>query len=1069
MTHPIIRTVTLLFACALSVSGMAAPVDRATALRQAKRFLSGKGITLTGQQPSFAAPKRAGTPGKTSDYYIFNADNGKGFVVVSGDDRTPAVLGYSLNGSLDLNHLPYTIKGWLQGYQDEIGYLDSMKVTTASAKAGMRRAAAARETRKPISALLTTRWNQDEPYWNSCPVFGDLRGYTGCVATAMAQVMYHHRANSVKATTKEIPSYTYRFNSVYYYRENAVPAGTAIDWDNMLDDYSRTQATDIQKKAVADFIHICGDAVQMMYSPFASGAYDQEVAKAMVNYFGYDASTAFVQRADYTMENWNRIIYNELKNNRPVVYGGMSTASSSGHCFVIDGYDGDEYFHVNWGWGGVGDGYFLLTSLLPDETGIGAGEVAGGFQYYQDAIINAQPSVGGEYTDIPLYISGLTLLKDGKIATGFGNPGLYENKFTVGFGTVDEAGNVTPLATTECKIGTSYLYEVLYQDTFDLKNNLTAPGTYHIVPISHDSNHDKWIISWDNYNRHYIKAVVADDGTITMTTMQPAYDLECEMFRVGGTMSAIQGHSMTATIRNKGISFDGHIHFFIFSNGHRVYQDSVYVGIQQGGTQTMSTAFLPADTGSYTAAVATDIEGKNILRTVDFKIIDEEKYNYDDAFLVKNINVRGLSENNPGRDEGSMLWTVYGDSISGGMTLYATKSMKRATPLIVLQRKTGGTWTPVDSTQQAMQTIQENQDYFTDFNFTHLEAGIYKLTIKYQHWTDSTFTWITDWVGDFDHFQLGYGVTTYKARGHKENLFTGTFTVPNDVLAADLRGCKAADVKPNNNPNTVYIVREDDDYSSLNGKNVVIFKQDENCVANTINVDDDHDFYTPVSFTAKEAYYTRLFNDNGTYSTLMLPFAPNRITNSNTVMPIGGNSVNAITITEFSGNNDTKSVFTAVGANGVESNLPYLIKMDNVRGKSLTFSATNAAFTASPKRSGIRSESYKFTGVLATDTIYNAYTLSADGMHFDFHAMTVAHPFRGYFFGYDQVSTDGINFAPITINNGKVNAINGMTINDNNDKTVYNLQGQKLGTMDSRQMLKQGTVYVVKGKKFISK
>lgn len=1021
----------------------AAPVDPATAFTEAQSFLAGKGITLSKHPAEVKSPRYDGSQTGTADYYVFNADNDKGFVVVSGDDRTPKILGYGLSGSLDASRLPHSIKSWLQGYCDEIRYLDSMNVTTAKAKAYMKSSAKSSTVRKPIAPLLITRWNQDEPYWNSCPVFNGLRGYTGCVATAMAQVLYHHRDRSVKATIREIPAYEYRFNSTFYYTERKVPAGTPIDWDNMLPDYSKVQATAEQKKAVADFMHLCGDAVKMMYSPFASGAYDQEVAKAMVNYFGYDSSTAFLQRADYTMEAWNRIIYNELSNNRPVVYGGMSAASTAGgHCFVIDGYDGDEYFHVNWGWGGMGDGYFLLTSLLPDEVGIGAGEVAGGYQYYQDAIINARPSVGGDYADIPLYVSGLSLLKDGKIATGFGNAGLYENKFTIGFGSIDNDGNVTPLATTDCKIGTSYVEEVLYRDTFDLKSHLTVPGTYRIVPISHNSNNTRWNICWDNYDRHYIKAVVADDGSITMTTLQPVFDLECEKLRVGGTLSAIQGHSLTATIRNKGISFDGHIHFIIYSEGHRLYQDSVYVGIQQGGTETMSVVFLPVDTGSYTATVCSDIEGKNVLRSVNFKIVDVEKYDNSNAFLVSNITLRGLSENNPRRHEGAMLFTIYGDSISGGITLHARKSMDKATPLIVLQKKTGNIWTPVDSTEQAMENIREDKTYFRDFNFTHLDPGIYKFTIKYQHWSDSTFTWITDWAGDFDHYQLGSGVTQYKARSHEEQMFTGSYTIPDDILAADLRGCKSADIRPNSNPNTIYIVSENDKAATLAGKNVVVCNPDGSFTAQAIHISDSHSFYTPVSFTARTASYTRTFSEGGTWTTLQLPFAPTRATAGSTVRPIGGTQGNALNIYEFSGNNDRQAVFSPTNENSMEADLPYILRTDNVRGQTVSFTASNAAFTASPNRSGVRSENYKFTGTLAADTLYNVFTLSADGTQFDFQSKLVSRPFRACFFGYGEVAdTENAVFRPIVISAGTVSTGISSVATKAAPDVIYDLKG----------------------------
>lgn len=1060
MTYKITRTTTLLFACSISISAMAAPVDQATAFRQAQSFLSGKGLTLTKQRPVFAAPKKTGTAKNASDYYIFNADNGKGFAVISGDDRTPQVLGYGLEGTLDASNLPVNIKEWLQEYQRQISYLDSTNVTTTRAKA--MRAANRSEVRQPIPALLTTKWNQDEPYWNSCPVFGDLRGYTGCVATAMAQVMYHHRIKSVKKTTQTIPGYDYRFNSTYYYHENAVPAGTAIDWDNMLPDYSKVQATDVQKKAVADFIHLCGDAVKMMYSPFASGAYDQEVAKAMVNYFDYDPSTAFLQRADYTMENWNRIIYNELKNNRPVVYGGMSAASTAGgHCFVIDGYDGDEYYHVNWGWGGMGDGYFLLTSLLPDETGIGAGEVAGGYQYYQDAIINAQPRVGGEYSDIPLYIKGLTLEKDAVIKADFGNPGLYENKYTVGWGIIDNNGTITPLATEDCAIGTSYVTEITHPTTLSLKEHLTTPGTYHIVPISHDSRNTRWNICWDNYKQHYIQAVVGNDGSIAMTVVQPVYELTCEKLRVGGTLSAIQGHSLTATIRNRGISFDGHIHFMISSDGYRVYQDSVYVGIQQGKEATMSIGFLPVDKGSYTATVCTDIEGKNVLRKIDFKIVDEEKYDEQIPLLVSNINVRGLSENNPSRHEGAMLFTVFGDSISGGITLYSRRTLDKAVPMVVLQKQTASGWTPVDSTVQAFENIKQDQSYFRDYNFTHLEPAIYKMTLKLKHWSDSISNYVTDWTGDFDHYRLAKGATLYSVNGHQEQIIEGKYTVPENILAVDLRGCKAADITPNSNPNTIYIVRERDNTANLSGKNIVIYHENETYSAKNITLSDDHGYYSPVTFKAENVTYSRQFNDGGTWTTMQLPFTPTAVS--------GGTGLGSLNVAQFVGDIEQQAVFSSVSGEGLTANLPYLVRLDNIKGQRLTFSAENTTLESSPKRNGVRSERFKFTGMLATDTLYNVYTLSNAGTQFDFTPTTVAKPFRGYFMGYDMVDGNSLAQRPIVIStkDQTPTSISLTTKSFSADEPVYNLSGQKVGTTSTLQSLEKGAVYIVKGKVFV--
>ena len=218
------------------------------------------------------------------------------------------------------------------------------------------------------------------------------RSVTGCVATAMAQILYYHRAKSVTETQAEIPAYQAWADKPYngqYLQVEAVPANSPIDWDNMLDTYSGS-ATAKQKKAVADLMWYCGASVQMGYTNSSSGANSWRVGEALPKYFGYGESVKYhwFENEGYTEIQWDAMIYNEVANSRPVYLSGAN--GSGGHAFVCDGYDGNLCYHINWGWGGGGpDGYYLLSSLNPGSQGIGGSD--GGYSQQRECVIGIEP------------------------------------------------------------------------------------------------------------------------------------------------------------------------------------------------------------------------------------------------------------------------------------------------------------------------------------------------------------------------------------------------------------------------------------------------------------------------------------------------------------------------------------------------------------------------------------------------------------------------------------------------------------------------------------------------------
>lgn len=308
--------------------------------------------------------------------YVF--DTRSGYMVVSADDVAAPLLGYADEGSFDAANIPDNLRYWLESYASEIAWARDNGVEPA-------RSRASRADRAPIAPLVKTQWNQGSPYNNYCPIYNGSRSVTGCVATAMTQVMKYYNypakgTGSHSYTTKTLKiSQSMDFSS------------TSFRWTSMADSYGSFSSTS-QKNAVATLMHACGVSVDMDYTPNESGAPSMNVASALANYFGYDKGVRYLMRDYYGMAEWEELVYNQLVEFGPVQYSGSNT--SAGHSFVCDGYSADGYFHFNWGWGGMSDGYFLLTALDPTSQGIG-GSTAG-YNSGQDIIANVATSGEGK-------------------------------------------------------------------------------------------------------------------------------------------------------------------------------------------------------------------------------------------------------------------------------------------------------------------------------------------------------------------------------------------------------------------------------------------------------------------------------------------------------------------------------------------------------------------------------------------------------------------------------------------------------------------------------------------------
>ena len=350
-------TIFLALSLVVAMPMMAERVTPETARKVATTFLNNNGAKTT-QLTDLS--KEAGF----QNLYIFTAE--QGFVVMSADDCVQPILGYSLTGKFVAEDMPENVAWWLQGYNDEIQYATDKKNNASAEVAQQWKDLVAgksevSQAEAAVGPLIQTSWGQDYPFNKFCP--GGKA--TGCVATAMAQIMKYWNYPTTGFTSHSYIPTTHP----EYGEQTAVFGETTYDWNNMilsyLNEYDETQGN-----AVATLMYHCGVSVDMNYGEDGnqSGAITADVAHALTSYFNYSQTVQCIELADYVdqngdpdLEQWESILRAELDAHRPVQYKGRK--SSGGHSFICDGYNTDGKFHFNWGWSGNDDGWFTIMGI----------------------------------------------------------------------------------------------------------------------------------------------------------------------------------------------------------------------------------------------------------------------------------------------------------------------------------------------------------------------------------------------------------------------------------------------------------------------------------------------------------------------------------------------------------------------------------------------------------------------------------------------------------------------------------------------------------------------------------
>ena len=1008
----------------LAATAIAAPITQNQAQQAAVSFLSkhhpGK---VTQLKP--VNNHKFKSSGANASFYIFNATGNQGFVIVSGDDRTTPVLGYVDNGNFDPNNIPANMKAWLEGYEEQISMLDEMGIT-----ATYNESFTVRPTRNSISPMITSHWDQGAPYWEHCPEFmdidenGDTVGelaYTGCVAVSMSQILNYYK--SPLRCTQIIPSYlvTYYWQEEYGAFDTEPLDPIFFDWDNMRDNYTGAE-TQAEKDAVAWLMLYAGCAAQMQYGVNASSTSDPYIPTALNEYFNYDAK--LVYRSDYEQAEWEDMIYNELVEGRPLIYNGRA-GSGGGHSFVCDGYAYGDLFHINWGWGGLGDGYFVLSVLNPYAGGIGSTTSLEGYNIDQTAVIGIQPGYSGTPVEVDHRLTVFNMYYTGTSSFERSDDGNFKlnkrryikvtgedhiddgTKYLRGIALYDSNDNfIDIIAQTYYAAG----YLSITDSWPDTQSSVTYPfgnglpnGSYKIKPVCSLPGTNEWQPMIES-DRFYVEATINGDW-VTMTN-HPIVNLQSMNFEFTGGEKVGLAEQCHVTVKNNSADrFSGKLYLYVDNEQFDEYSEFTTVveaEIPAGGTKVITFNFTPKNAGTKSAHLSiydTSSWNPGIPGTGSVNIAGSVTYPMN---LSVDINALNADENMNIYDSHIKFKVdVTNNNTEGEYNRYILA------PLFIVDENNHGTMVTYLS-RNVVIPAGETQTFY--FEFDNLAFGsVYALNIFGRNENEQTTNLVPP--GGSKFYTINRGMVVWDGNGNRVGYkpYNG-IRVPDNAAAVSLEGLNLTSLIPNENPNTLFYIGNGEKYipAGLEAKNVI----KNNVAQRDVVLKHGYDFYAPYRFTAANISYERTFTtgrhagQQGGWSTMVLPFAATAVTADGSPIDWMHSKTDAkgLWVCNFDQEEDTsddaKLLAEYVG-NTMEANVPYFVAPydgangTDMRDKTFVFSATNVLVKPNP--SAITSGTYHMTvGTYAQQTIEDAFFLNAAGSHFVKAANGTVKAFEAY-------------------------------------------------------------------------
>jgi hypothetical protein len=1044
----------------LSVTAIASPISPDKALEAANAFMLKYRANVSLKATPAGTPRMmAGHQSAQPSYYIFNTEGNKGYVIVSGDDRTTPILGYVDNGQFDPNNLPANMKAWLENYEQQIAALNAYGITGENLNAP-------RPTHNSISPMITSHWDQGAPYWNHCPEFmdidenGDTIGeyaYTGCVATSMAQIMNYYKFPLY--CTKTIPSYemTYYWNDDYYITDTDPLEPIMFDWDNMRDNYTGAE-TEAQKEAVAWLMLYAGCAAHMNYGTSASSTSDPYIPTAFNEYFNYDAK--LVYRSDYEQADWEEMIYQELVAGRPIIYNGRS-GTGGGHSFVCDGYAYNDLFHINWGWGGLGDGYFVLSVLNPYAGGgVATVTSAEGYNIDQTAIIGIMPGYSGQPEQVDHRLTVWNMYYTGSRTFDRSDDGYFKltkrryvkvtaedhiddgTKYLRGIALYDSNDNFVEIIA-QTYYGTSYISitdtwpDTQSSTTYPFGKNITS-GTYKIVPVSSVQGSNVWKPMIES-DRYYIEATI-NGNSITLAD-HPVIKLESLNFEFSGGEKVGTAEQCHVTVKNNGDRFSGKLYLYVDNeqlDEYSQYTSVVEAEIPAGGTKVVTFNFTPQNAGTKSAYLSTyDNDWSSaITGTGSVNIAGSVVYPMN---LSVDINAVGADEDMNIYDSYIKFKVdVTNNNTEGEYNRYLLA------PLFIVDENGHGSMITYLS-RNVVIPAGETQTFY--FEFDNLAVGsVYALNIYGRNENDVTTNLVHP--GESKLYTINRGMVVWDGLGNRTGYkpYNG-IRVPENAAAVSLEGLNLTSLIPNDNPNTLFYIGTSAKYipAGLEAKNVI-----QNYAAvRDIVLQHGYDFFAPYRFSASNISYERKFTQGrhagqeGGWNTLVLPFAATDVTADGT--PIdwmhSRDDAKGLWVCNFNEEEDTAddaNLLAGYVGNVMEANVPYFVAPydgangTDMRDKTFVFSASNV--TVKPNPSAITSGTYHMVvGEYASKAIDNAFFLNSAGSQFVKAANGTVNAFEAY---ADNVTTSEATLLKIVLDEIAEDAPTSIRGDVNGDKEV---------------------------------
>ena len=998
-------------------------------------------------------------------YYIFNIGDNRGFVIASGDDRVEPILGYSYEGSFDPENVPANMQEWLDGYARQIKKVQESNIAAP-------RMLAAEGAQKPfrhfVPSLLSCKWNQTNPYNDDCPDFKDGYGKrpTGCVATAVAMVMYYHKWPQEKIG--DIPAYTFYDDPGLggdgkNYTMDGLP-GVKFDWDNMIDEYSYNSLKE-SKKAVAQLMRYCGQALRMGYHPYASGAYTFDIPSALREYMGYDKGAKFLDRQGYTAQEWEDIVYNELINNRPVLYSGMSIGAG-GHQFVCDGYE-NEFFHFNWGWGGVSDGYFKLDVLEPNQEGVVGGNGLD-FSDGQQIIVGVQPPVEGSVKPEDSPVIGKMLLAknfDGQFKkNNLGKVTLYINSrfaydaekdaiVTVGFGLFDENNNLIEVAKEVNKqfiAGFTDSHSDLNGSVSLSQEALAENRTTYLRAIVKSNKTGKWNLA-PHSDVVYFSVTV--DGEMVTVKQYPLVDVEISNLRAEGPLYQAAEMQLKATIRNVGEDIDAFLNLTMDNKSNSTISQPIVM--KKGEEREFTIVFTTPNENT-----GKDIE-KTFGMSVNGILFGEEipvtlKASESKSAVLEFVPVEAFTS------EGNFLDIP--TEITNRSKTNAYKSPVRG----ILYKKSGYDYIQVQSVLVPVELEKEAKTNVT-FHFDNLDFNnIYYLGFSHYVYGREKIYGGTDQKGNpkkvFSKYRAADALSYYDVDGNMSYKVINdgeTFDIPANACFVEIPKTVAGrTINKSSNPNCIYKLRPGVSVSTLDGCNLI-----RNKASNEINLTDAYDFFSPEEFPAQNIKVT--INVDNNLTTLWLPFEPDMATADGVDLK-RGYSIDDIATSDYVllpfVAEDENTVYCDFDNNFTSTPYVMLVNAKYV-GKSIVFSAKSARLSL--KQNQLRGSYYNIFSsnktAEYTDDIYGFGITDFSSQ------IKKAAPFRVFL----KSAVSRPHKIAISYPEGFISAgIEDVNAEDMNGKTVnvYSIDGVKVRTTVYGDNMLEGLpsgLYIVNGKKLV--